>query len=123
MANSDGDVVLHALCNAISSLTHELILGKKADELLENEGITDSTVYLQEALKTLKKQKISHVAISIEASAPKILPKREQMRKKIAELMGIEVSAVGITATTGEGLTSVGSGEGVSVFCVITTLE
>ena len=52
-ANSDGDIVLHAICNAISSLTGKIILGKVADELLAKDGITDSSVYLKAAMETL----------------------------------------------------------------------
>lgn len=122
-ANSDGDVILHAICNAISSLTGEIILGKRADELLEKEGITDSSVYLQEALKTLGKQKISHLAITIEASRPKLLKRIPELRKHIAAEMGIDFSQVGITATSGEGLTDFGCGKGIQVFCVLTTEE
>src|SRR5262245_8841428 len=70
-ANSDGDVVFHSICNAISSLTGILILGAIADDLCLKDGITDSEVYLKEAMKTLGKQQVTHVAITIEAKKPK----------------------------------------------------
>jgi 2-C-methyl-D-erythritol 2,4-cyclodiphosphate synthase len=122
-ANSDGDVIFHALCNAISSVTGEIILGLKADEILAREGITDSRVYLEEALKTLGNQRITHVAITIEARRPKILGKIPELRRSIAEAMGLGISQVGITATSGEGLTDFGLGEGLQCFCIITTVE
>jgi 2-C-methyl-D-erythritol 2,4-cyclodiphosphate synthase len=122
-ANSDGDVIFHAICNAISSLTHAIILGQKADELLEKEGITDSRLYLREALKTLGNQQITHVAITIEAERPKILKKILQLRQSIADAMGLDPSQIGVTATTGEGLTDFGRGEGLQCFCIITTVE
>src|SRR5689334_2501911 len=71
IANSDGDVVLHAICNAISSLTGILILGGIADDLCLKDGITDSEIYLLEAMKTLGEQQVTHVAITIEAKKPK----------------------------------------------------
>ncbi len=74
-ANSDGDVVFHAICNAISSLTGVLVLGAIADDLWAKHGITDSIVYLQEAVKTLGKQQIVHVAISLEGLRPILKPK------------------------------------------------
>lgn len=123
VANSDGDVIFHALCNAISSLTGIIILGKKADELLEKKGITDSRVYLEEALKTLGAQQITHVAITIEALRPKFLKHLPRLRESIAEAMKLDPAQVGITATTGEGLTHFGLGEGVQCFCIITTVE
>lgn len=120
-ANSDGDVVFHAICNAISSITHVLILGGIADDLCLKDGITDSEVYLKEALKTLKNQKILHVAISIEAKRPKIRPMLFKMRENIARVMELDINQVGITATTGEGLTDFGCGDGVQAFALITT--
>jgi len=122
-ANSDGDVVLHAICNAISSLTGEIILGSVADELWAKHGITDSSVFLEEAVKTLGNQRIFHLAITIEGSRPKFLKRIPEMRAHIAELLKIENSQVGITATTGEGLTDFGCGDGLQCFCILTTIE
>lgn len=122
-ANSDGDVVFHALCNAITSLTGVLILGEIADDLCLKDGITDSEVYLQEAVKTLGNQKIIHVAISIEAKKPKFKERLTEMRENIARILGVGASAVGITATSGEGLTDFGCGDGVQAFATITTIE
>ncbi len=122
-ANSDGDVIFHAICNAISSLTGTLILGDLADELCLKDGITDSEVYLEEALKLLGPQKITHVAITIEAKKPKFKSKLLDMRQNIARVMKLSVSQVGITATSGEGLTDFGCGDGVQVFAIVTTME
>ena len=122
-ANSDGDIVYHAICNAMSSLTGILILGNIADDLCLKDGITDSEVYLQEAVKTLGKQKISHVAVTIEAKKPKFKERLLEMRSSIARVMGLDISEVGITATTGEGLTDFGCGDGAQCFAVVTTEE
>lgn len=122
-ANSDGDVVFHAICNAITSLTHVLILGGIADDLCLKDGITDSEVYLKRAMETLGKQKITHVAITIEAKKPKFRKHLLRMRENTARVMGLRVDQVGITATTGEGLTDFGCGDGIQVFVIITTIE
>jgi 2-C-methyl-D-erythritol 2,4-cyclodiphosphate synthase len=122
-ANSDGDIVFHAICNAITSLTGVTILGAIADQLCLNDGITDSEVYLKEALKTLGKQVVSHLAITIEGKRPKFLSRIPEMRKHIAKVMDLDFSQVGITATTGEGLTDFGCGDGIQCFCVLTTIE
>lgn len=122
-ANSDGDVIFHAICNAISSLTGILILGDIADDLCLKDGITDSEVYLIEAVKTLGKQKISHVSVSIEAKKPKFKPRLLEMRQNIARVMELDISQVGITATSGEGLTDFGCGDGVQAFAIVTTQE
>lgn len=122
-ANSDGDVVLHAICNAISSLTGVLILGAIADDLCLKDGITDSEVYLVEAMKTLGSQKIMHIAITIEGKRPKFKERLMEMRQNIARIMMLNVSQIGITATSGEGLTDFGCGEGVQCFAILTTQE
>lgn len=122
-ANSDGDVVFHAICNAITSLTGVLVLGGIADELCLKDGITDSEVFLAEALKTLGSQKITHVAVTIEAKKPKFKQRLLEMRQNIARVMHLDVSDVGVTATSGEGLTDFGCGDGVQVFAIVTTFE
>ena len=122
-ANSDGDVVFHAICNAISSLTGILILGAIADDLCLKDGITDSEIFLKEALKTLGKQNISHVAITIEGKKPHFKKRILEMRQNIARVMELDVSQVGITATSGEGLTDFGCGDGVQCFAIVSTME
>ena len=121
LANSDGDVVLHAITNAVSGYTCRNILGTVADELCLKQGIKDSRVYLEEALKDLraKDAKILHVSMTIECKRPKLLPHIEAMRLSLGEILGIAPSSVGITATTGEGLTSFGKGEGIQVLVIL----
>lgn len=122
-ANSDGDVAFHAICNAITSLTGVLILGGVADELCLKDGISDSEVFLIEAFKTLGKQEITHVAITIEGKKPKFKNRLVEMRQNIARLLNLDISQVGITATTGEGLTDFGCGDGVQAIAIVTTEE
>lgn len=123
LADSDGDVILHSLCNAITSLTHVPILGGIARDLCLKDGITDSQVYLAEALKTLKNQKIVHVAICLEAQKPKLQHRIDEIRENLASLLDISISAVGITVTSGDGLTDFGCGDGVQCFSIVTTCE
>ena len=116
--NSDADVVLHAITNAVSGITCKNVIGKVSDDMCIN-GITDSEEYLKEALKYLD-EKIVHLSISIECLVPKISPKIEEMRKNIARILSVSENQIGITATTGEGLTEFGKGNGINVFCCIT---
>lgn len=117
--NSDADVILHALSNAISSITGKPILGTRADELCQ-QGITDSAAYLQLGLDDLNGWQIEHIAISVECLVPKILPKLAMLKSNIAKLMKTNINNVGITATTGEGLSAFGKGEGIQVLAIIT---
>jgi 2-C-methyl-D-erythritol 2,4-cyclodiphosphate synthase len=119
-ANSDGDVVLHATCNAISSVTHAPILGEIAPKLCKEQGIQDSAVFLIKALETLKDIKISHISFSIEGSRPRFNHRAIEMRKNLAKLLKINMEQIGMTFTTGDGLTAFGKGEGLQCFCIAT---
>lgn len=119
-ANSDGDIVYHAICNAISSVTGTIILGGIADELCLEKGISDSKAYLLEALKTLDGLVIDHIALTIEGKRPKFKSRLEEMKANIAGVIGIAPTQVGITATTGEGLTGFGRGEGAQCIAIVT---
>ena len=128
--NSDADVVLHALCNAISSVTGVRILGSLADRLCA-QGITDSTVYLREALHTLdpahnpsgRLYELMGIAVSIEAKRPHLAKNIEAMRIRLAQLCKLEVGDVGVTATSGEGLTDFGRGLGVAAIVSVSIRE
>lgn len=119
--NSDADVILHALTDAISGVTGKTVIGKVADEMCR-EGITDSTQYLKIAIRDLGGWKISHVSIALECLRPKIDPKVPALRESIAGLLGTRTDDVCITATTGEGLTDCGRGLGIHASVVVTVM-
>ena len=119
IANSDGDVILHAITNAISGYTGKIVLGGIADKLCLEEGIKDSSVFLERAIEDISGAKIIHCSVSVECLVPKIKPHLDAIRSKIAELLDLPESSVGLTATTGEGLTSFGKGEGIQAFVIL----
>lgn len=120
-ANSDGDVLLHALTNAVSGITGRNILGAVADALCA-QGVTDSAVYLREALHdlTLQGRKPVHISFSVECARPRLAPHVDAIRASVARLTGLPASEIGLTATSGEGLTACGQGKGIAVFCIVT---
>jgi 2-C-methyl-D-erythritol 2,4-cyclodiphosphate synthase len=118
--NSDADVVLHSVTNAVSGITCVNILGETTDKMCLKQCITDSSAYLEKALEHLGDMKIKHVSVSIECLTPKISPKIPLMRKNIARLLDTDENSVGITATTGEGLTAFGQGKGIQSICIVT---
>lgn len=119
-ANSDGDVILHSVTNAISGCTGINILGGIADKICLEDGIKDSSVYLKEAMKDLGDNKITRLSITIECLRPKLKAHIPGIRKKLSELLDLDEKRIGITATTGEGLTGFGRGEGIQVFSCMT---
>ncbi len=120
LGNSDADVVLHAITNAISGLHGTPVLGKMTDDLCRKEGITDSRIYLVKSMELLVALELTHLSISIEAARPRLAPHITAMRESVAGLLKLPISHVAVTATSGEGLTAFGRGEGIQVFAIAT---
>ena len=72
--NSDADVILHAVTDAVSGVTGRAVIGAVADAMCK-EGITDSKEYLKLSLADLADWQISHLSVAIECLRPKIDPK------------------------------------------------
>ena len=116
-AHSDGDVLCHAVMDALLSAaglpdighyfpnsspqykgTDSLALLAKVRELIENEGFT-----------------VGNISAAIVAEAPKLAPHIQKMKQNIADVLHISERAVGISAGTNEGLGYLGRGEGITV--------
>jgi len=124
-ANSDGDVILHALFNAISQAIGDQSLGFYADPMCER-GIKDSRKYLDIVLKKVRKMhlKIGNVGIMVECKTPKIDPLVPQLKKSLSAILGgLEPRLIGITATSGENLTVFGAGLGIQCFAIVALLS
>ncbi len=119
--NSDADVILHAVTDAISGVTGVTVIGAVADKMCRA-GITDSNAYLAVALESLGDWRLTHVSIVLECLRPKIDPKVSVLRASVAGLLGLEVSDVCITATTGEQLNDVGRGLGIHASVIVTAV-
>jgi len=116
-ANSDGDVILHALFNALSTAIGDRSLGFYADKMFK-EGITNSKKYLEFILNKVKDKgyKIINVAIMLECKKPKIDENIEKIKNALSKLLKIKKENIGIAATSGEELTEFGKGEGMQCF-------
>ncbi len=121
VAHSDGDVIIHALCDA---LLGALALGDIGhhfpDTSAEFAGI-DSKILLRRtyALVQEKGYSLVNADITLLLQAPKIAPYVPQMRQALASVLGVDVSRVAIKATTGERLGFVGREEGVEAFASV----
>ena len=119
--DSDGDVILHSLCNALSSAMGGDSLSTWSDNMCQK-GIKDSKKYVETIFAKVKVQqyKVQNVSISMEAKKPFIeLEVAGKMKKTIAGLLEIDNGQVGITFTSGEGLTPFGKGLGVQAICIV----
>jgi 2-C-methyl-D-erythritol 2,4-cyclodiphosphate synthase len=118
--NSDGDVILHAVFNAISSALGQGSIGKHADPLCLEQGISCSQEYLKVVLGMLESNtwQINNISISVEAKTPKLEQYITKMESAISKVLNIQPDQVGITVTSGEGLTACGRGEGIGVTAI-----
>jgi len=103
----------------VTRLTGINILGGEADKLCLEQGITDSSEYLKLALADLGDWELCHISMSVEALRPKLMPWIEEIRASVAELTGLNIASVTMTATTGEGLTDFGRGLGMQCICIL----
>lgn len=119
-ANSDGDVVLHAIFNAVSQAIGENSLGFYADPMCEK-GVTDSKKYLEVILKKMRsrKFKLNSLGLMMECKVPKIDPLIPKLKKSLSAILDLDTRRVGITATSGENLTAFGSGLGIQCFAIV----
>ena len=122
--NSDGDVILHALFNAISSALGQRSISLTADPMVE-QGILDSSQYLQVILETARQAgfHLNNVSISLECVQPKIEPLVDKLKTSLSQLLTITPKRIGITATSGEGLSPFGKGEGIRCSCVLSMVR
>ncbi len=120
VAHSDGDVAIHALCDALLGALALGDIGHHFPDTSEEWRGVDSKLLLQKvcALVAEKGYAVSNVDVTIALQAPKIGRYVPQMRACLAEVMGVGVDRVSVKATTTERLGFVGRGEGCEVWAV-----
>lgn len=121
LAHSDGDVLLHALCDALLGALGQGDIGRHfPDGDAEFRGI-DSRVLLRRvaALATEQGLRVGNADLTLIAQAPRMSPHTEAMRANIAADLGIDAAAVNVKATTTEGLGFTGRGEGIAASAVV----
>ena len=127
LAHSDGDALIHALCDALLGAAALGDIGQHfPDTLPEYKGI-DSKILLSKTVNLLRTQGYKPVNVDavICLQAPKLAPFIPQMRTALAQILSIPQDAVSVKATTTESLGFVGRQEGVAVYavCLIGTLD
>ena len=121
VAHSDGDVAIHALCDA---LLGALALGDIGhlfpDSDPQYKGI-DSKILLDKVMRHVWSDgwEVCNADITIALQAPKLAPLVPQMRETLAKIMEVEPGRVSVKATTTERLGFVGRGEGCEVWAIV----
>ena len=120
VGHSDGDAVLHAVIDALLGAAALGDVGMMfPDTDPENRG-RDSAEMLTAALDavTVLGWKIVNIDCIVFAQRPRLLPHRQAIRERLAEILGIEPERVGLQAKTGEGIGAVGHEEAIAAQCV-----
>lgn len=121
LAHSDGDVLLHALMDA---LLGALALGDIGEHFPDSDpryAGADSRVLLREvnALIDSRGYRLANADLTVVAELPKLAPHRAAMRAVIAEDLQVPLDAISVKATTSEQLGFTGRGEGIAAFATV----
>lgn len=119
VAHSDGDVALHAVMDAVLSAAGLRDIGHYfPDSDPEYKG-ADSAKLLEEVVEIIgaKGLKVSGLSVAIQAEKPKLAPYIDEMKSRLSAVTGADVSNIGISAGTCEGLGFVGEKRGICVYC------
>lgn len=116
VAHSDGDVAIHAICDAILSSVSEKDIGHQFPDTDEKFSGIDSKILLERCVEILREKsgKIVNISVMIMAEKPKIAPKIDEMKGVLAKIMQINTAQISISATTTEKLGIVGEEKGVA---------
>ena len=120
-AHSDGDVALHALCDALLGAAALGDIGKHFPDTDKAFKGIDSRILLRDVVAKLRSLgfKFINVDVTIIAQAPKMAPHIPQMREYISADLKIDLDCVNVKATTTEKMGFEGRGEGISSMAVV----
>lgn len=121
VAHSDGDVVLHALCDAILGALAEGDIGRLFPPGDPQWRGADSGRFLRHisALAAVRGYRLGNADITVVCEQPKLAPHADSMREAIAAELGSSVDRISVKATTSERLGFTGRGEGIAAFAVV----
>ena len=125
LAHSDGDVLVHALCDALLGAAGLGDIGRHfPDSSAEYAGV-DSRVLLRRVVALLGEQglEVGNADLTVVAQAPKLAPHVPAIRATLASDLGVDPSRVNVKATTTEGMGLTGRGEGMAAHAVVLLVE
>ena len=125
VAHSDGDVAIHAICDAMLGALALGDIGKLFPDTDQQYKGIDSTVLLKHVVELVKSNgySISNIDCTIAMQRPKLRPHIDTMRACLSEVVGIAVDRISVKATTTERLGFEGREEGVSTTAVVLLMK
>lgn len=120
-AHSDGDVILHALTDALLGTIGGGDIGQLFPPSDQQWKDADSHIFVKEAVERVRQAggRIIHADISVQAETPKIGPHRKEIIATIGELLDLPADRIGLKATTMEQLGEIGAGLGLAAQAVV----
>jgi 2-C-methyl-D-erythritol 2,4-cyclodiphosphate synthase len=125
VAHSDGDVVIHALCDAIFGALALGDIGRHFPPSQEQWRNANSRIFLQHAARLMREHgyALGNADVTVICEAPKVGPHAQAMREAVADALGCEIGRISIKAITTEKLGFTGRGEGIAAqACVLLVL-
>lgn len=121
VAHSDGDVVLHALCDALLGAVAAGDLGEHFPDTDAAHRGRDSAEFVAavRALPQLAGWSLVNLDVNIIAQAPRLGEHKPAMRRRLAELFGLPLDAVGVKARTNEGVDAIGTRQALAAQAVV----
>src|SRR5215468_10423775 len=125
IAHSDGDVLLHALCDALLGAAGLGDIGEHFSDRDPQYRGADSAGFVAAVLALLEARglHVENADLTLLGEAPKIAPHRAAIRTRVAALLGIDAARVNVKATTSERLGFLGRGEGLAAHAVVLLSE
>ena len=120
-AHSDGDVLIHAICDALLGAANLRDIGYHFPDNASKYKNIDSKILLAECIRLIKEKgyEVSNIDATICAQAPKLSPHIDKMKTVLAQTTNLEIDDISIKATTTERLGFTGREEGISAYAVV----
>ena len=121
LAHSDGDLILHALCDALLGAAGAGDIGQHFPDTYPNLAGVSSAKLLAQVMRLLARENffIGNIDITVIAQVPKLAPHRQSFLDSLSNLLNIDISRINIKATTTEGLGAIGNKEGIACHAVV----
>lgn len=119
-AHSDGDVLIHALCDALLGAAGRGDIGRHFPDTSPELAGIDSRILLRRVVALLRDRGfgVVNADVTVVAQAPRLAPHLDRMRANLAADLGVGGDAVNVKATTTEGMGFAGRSEGIAVHAV-----
>lgn len=121
LGHSDGDVLIHAICDALLGAIGEGDIGEQFPDT-DPKYYNISSIELLEEVDNLIKKKgftINNIDTVVIAEEPRLLPFKEQIQQKIAETLKIKEEKISIKAKSNEGLGEIGKKEAIAAYAIV----